>query len=180
MLNIGPQELLLILVIALLVVGPHRLPELGRTIGKGLREIRKAQDEVKRTIQVNLDEPATGAASKTRSGSSAKAADAAVAGSVPATIPLAIAPDPVPLAAEPPPRSEVAEISRTLGRSLADIRRARDEVQRSFRADLGTTATPTASPGASSPAGSSADPAPAPPDQAEADPVPPTDEAPPA
>ena len=57
MLNIGPQELLLILVVALLVVGPARLPELGRTIGKGLRELRKAQDEVRRTIQVSLDEP---------------------------------------------------------------------------------------------------------------------------
>ena len=59
MLNISAQELLIILVIALLVVGPQRLPALGRSIGKGLRELRKAQDEVKRTIQVNLDdEPA--------------------------------------------------------------------------------------------------------------------------
>ena len=52
MLNIGPQELLIILVIALIVVGPQRLPALGRSIGRGLRELRKAQDEVKRTIQV--------------------------------------------------------------------------------------------------------------------------------
>ena len=56
MFNIGPQELLLILVIALVVVGPKRLPSLGRSIGKGLRELRKAQDEVRKTIQVNLDE----------------------------------------------------------------------------------------------------------------------------
>jgi len=61
MLNIGPQELLIILVIALIVVGPQRLPALGRSIGRGLRELRKAQDEVKRTIQVNLDdEPPNG------------------------------------------------------------------------------------------------------------------------
>ncbi len=61
MLNIGPQELFIILVIALLVVGPQRLPALGRSIGRGLRELRKAQDEVKRTIQVNLDdEPPNG------------------------------------------------------------------------------------------------------------------------
>ena len=61
MLNIGPQELFIILVIALLVVGPQRLPALGRSIGRGLRELRKAQDEVKRTIQVNLDdEPSNG------------------------------------------------------------------------------------------------------------------------
>src|SRR3990170_2452183 len=65
MLNIGPQELLLILVVALLVVGPRRLPELARSLGKGIRELRKAQDEVSRTIRVNLeDEPK--AASRTR------------------------------------------------------------------------------------------------------------------
>lgn len=47
MLNIGPPELILIFVIALVIVGPHRLPELGRTVGKALRELRKMQDEVK-------------------------------------------------------------------------------------------------------------------------------------
>ena len=63
MLNISAQELLIILVIALLVVGPQRLPALGRSIGRGLRELRKAQDEVKRTINVNLDdEPPNGGA----------------------------------------------------------------------------------------------------------------------
>jgi Tat protein translocase TatB subunit len=54
MLNIGPQELLVILIIGLLVVGPQRLPELSRQIGKGLREFRKIQDDVKG--MVNLDE----------------------------------------------------------------------------------------------------------------------------
>jgi Tat protein translocase TatB subunit len=59
MLNIGPQELLLILIVALVVVGPQRLPELGRTIGKALREFRKIQDDVKDTIRFDLnDEPA--------------------------------------------------------------------------------------------------------------------------
>ena len=58
MLNIGPQELILILIVALVVVGPQRLPELGRTIGKALREFRKIQDDVKDTIKFDLnDEP---------------------------------------------------------------------------------------------------------------------------
>ncbi len=55
MLNIGPQELLLILVIALVVVGPQRLPELGRTIGRAMREFRKIQDDVKDTIRFDMD-----------------------------------------------------------------------------------------------------------------------------
>lgn len=57
MLNIGPQELLLILVVALVVVGPERLPELGRTIGKALRSLRSAQDEMRRTVNEVLEPP---------------------------------------------------------------------------------------------------------------------------
>jgi TatA/E family protein of Tat protein translocase len=57
MLNIGPQELIVILIIALLVVGPQRLPELSRQIGKGLREFRKIQDDVKDMVKLDLDDP---------------------------------------------------------------------------------------------------------------------------
>jgi len=56
MFNIGPMELLLILLVALIVVGPRRLPEVGRSIGKGLRELRKAQDEVRETLTLELNE----------------------------------------------------------------------------------------------------------------------------
>jgi Tat protein translocase TatB subunit len=59
MLNIGPQELILVLIIALVVVGPSRLPELGRTIGKALREFRKVQDEVKDTFRLDLSDDAS-------------------------------------------------------------------------------------------------------------------------
>jgi sec-independent protein translocase protein TatB len=73
MFNIGPQELLIVLVLALIVVGPQKLPELSRQIGRGLREFRKVQDEVKGMVKFDLDDttdrttPATrptGAASK--------------------------------------------------------------------------------------------------------------------
>lgn len=38
--NIGPLELAIVLIIALVVFGPKRLPELGRSLGKGIREFR--------------------------------------------------------------------------------------------------------------------------------------------
>jgi sec-independent protein translocase protein TatA len=40
--NIGPMELVIVLVIALLVLGPKRLPEVGRSLGRGLREFRES------------------------------------------------------------------------------------------------------------------------------------------
>jgi sec-independent protein translocase protein TatA len=40
MVNVGPMELIIVLVIALLVLGPKRLPEAGRAVGKGMREFK--------------------------------------------------------------------------------------------------------------------------------------------
>ena len=57
MFNIGPTEMLLILLLALIVFGPKRLPEVGRTVGKGLREFRRASQEIKDEIQMDLDVP---------------------------------------------------------------------------------------------------------------------------
>ena len=144
MLNIGPQELLIILVIALIVVGPQRLPALGRSIGRGLRELRKAQDEVKRTIQVNLDdEPPNGRSGARPTGrvrpggrDDAHAADPSAEPATTTGEPGPSVPDATPTASEPLPPDEVREISRSLGRSLAELRRAKEEVQRSFRIDL--------------------------------------------
>ena len=42
MVNVGPMELIIVLVIALLVLGPKRLPEAGRAVGKGMREFKDA------------------------------------------------------------------------------------------------------------------------------------------
>ena len=54
MFDVGVQEMLVILVIALLVFGPSKLPELGRMIGRAMREFRKASDEFRQTVETNL------------------------------------------------------------------------------------------------------------------------------
>ncbi len=45
--QLGFSEMLVIFIIALLVFGPKKLPELGKSLGKGIREFRKATDELK-------------------------------------------------------------------------------------------------------------------------------------
>jgi TatA/E family protein of Tat protein translocase len=47
--NLGFPELMVIFVVALLVFGPRKLPELGRSLGKSLAEFKKATNELKRT-----------------------------------------------------------------------------------------------------------------------------------
>jgi sec-independent protein translocase protein TatA len=54
MFDIGLQELVVIFVIALLVFGPKNLPQLGRALGRAMREFRKASDEFRSTIETNL------------------------------------------------------------------------------------------------------------------------------
>jgi sec-independent protein translocase protein TatA len=53
---IGIQEMVLILIIALVIFGPKRLPELGRSIGKTLAEFRRASNEIKQNIEKELEE----------------------------------------------------------------------------------------------------------------------------
>jgi TatA/E family protein of Tat protein translocase len=49
--SLGFPELMLIMFVALIVFGPRRLPEIGRTLGKALGEFKKATDELKNTIE---------------------------------------------------------------------------------------------------------------------------------
>jgi len=116
MFNIGPLELIVILVIALLVVGPSRLPEVGRSIGRGIREFRRAQQEVQKTIQSALNEaPAVPSTARSEPASEATAqpeGQAATEG------------------------TDGTDVVRHVGKGLAELRRARDEIQRSLRVDL--------------------------------------------
>lgn len=57
--SIGMPELILIFVVALLVFGPKKLPEIGRSIGKGLAEFKKASDELKKTIEQEIEQGKT-------------------------------------------------------------------------------------------------------------------------
>ncbi len=47
--SLGMQEIIVIFVLALIVFGPRKLPELGKTLGKGLAEFKKASNELKQT-----------------------------------------------------------------------------------------------------------------------------------
>lgn len=52
MFGIGGQELILILLVALIVLGPKKLPEMAKTIGKALGEFQRATDDFKKEIDV--------------------------------------------------------------------------------------------------------------------------------
>jgi TatA/E family protein of Tat protein translocase len=127
MFNIGPMELLVILVIALLVVGPQRLPEVGRSVGRALREFRRAQDEVQRTLRMSLDDDEP--PSRPMRGVRSTGADPEPDGAAPA-------PDPASAAESETGRGDVEDVAKALGRGLAELRRAKEELQSTFRVDL--------------------------------------------
>jgi TatA/E family protein of Tat protein translocase len=103
MFGLGFAEILVILVVALLVFGPDRLPELARSLGRGLGEFRRASNDLRRSVmEATSDEPhiqpKKGQAPKTEpealpapAGAEADAAAPAAAGTpeVPASTPEA-------------------------------------------------------------------------------------------
>jgi sec-independent protein translocase protein TatA len=131
MFNIGPLELVVILVVALLVVGPQKLPEVGRSIGQGIREFRKAQEEVRRSLRSTLQDddgqPKRPARPKRTPGASSAPA---TAGNGPG------ASDEVVTAADLDTPASGQDIAKTIGRGLAELRKAREDLQQSFRVDI--------------------------------------------
>jgi TatA/E family protein of Tat protein translocase len=75
--SIGMPELVIILVIALIIFGPRKLPELGRSLGRSIGEFRRASNELRSTLEEEIRvEEQKGGAQKAASPSSETPADA--------------------------------------------------------------------------------------------------------
>ncbi len=105
--NLGPTELIIILVIALVVLGPGKLPEVGSALGKSIKEFRKAAGDVREATSL---EPIHTDAAPTQVAPAAPAAAVMQAPASPviaapmtaAPVAPAAVPIPQPLAVDPP------------------------------------------------------------------------------
>ena len=102
MFDIGLQEMLIIGVIALLVFGPGKLPELGRMVGRAMREFRRASDEFRQTVETNLQinepdpivQPSVAPAADTPSAEPGSSLASETEGTAASETPLAVAAEP--------------------------------------------------------------------------------------
>lgn len=58
MFGLGPTELIIILVIALVIFGPSRLPKIGQSVGQAVRSLRDSTDKVTEEVSKSLETPA--------------------------------------------------------------------------------------------------------------------------
>ena len=78
-LGMGPLEILVIAVLAFIVLGPERMVDAGRMLGKAAREVKRLTDELPKLSLDDIDEAATGRAGRGPEGQPAKPADGAEA-----------------------------------------------------------------------------------------------------
>src|SRR5438094_571872 len=91
--SIGMPELIIIFVIALIIFGPRKLPELGRTLGKSLAEFKRATNELKSTLEdeIRLEEQQLQRA-ETKAATQTTAAATTTAAAAPAPAPTVATP----------------------------------------------------------------------------------------
>ena len=99
--NIGPGELILILIIALVVLGPGKLPDVAASLGKSVREFRKAASDVTDAARLDAPAPAPAASAAQAQADAPAPAPAAAPAPAPAAEPAAPA-----APAEPPSDSD--------------------------------------------------------------------------
>jgi TatA/E family protein of Tat protein translocase len=92
--NIGPGELIIVLIIALIVVGPGKLPDVGSALGRSIREFRKAATDVKESTSLETTAPSAAAPAQTPAPAAAAPATAAVAPAPTGSVPVPVAPPP--------------------------------------------------------------------------------------
>jgi sec-independent protein translocase protein TatA len=81
--NIGPGELILILIIALVVLGPGKLPDVAASLGKSVREFRKAATDVSDAAKLDAPAPTPAPAAQAPAANPAPAAPPTEPGSAP-------------------------------------------------------------------------------------------------
>ena len=103
--NVGPLELVIVLVIALLILGPGRLPEVGSALGKSIREFRKAATDVQDATKLD-------ATPKPNQSSIAQASTATPPPVTAEAAPAAPQSAPEPTTADAPKPNELSEVPK--------------------------------------------------------------------
>lgn len=137
MFGIGVPELVLILIIGLIVFGPGKLPEMGRTLGKGIREFRKASNALSQAINAP-EQPAQPQAPPTQPATQAPAAPVQPAAPGSTTVQSA-APAPAQPAASAPAQQSAATGAQSAGQTSQQPPVYQAPTQESVRQQLAAT-----------------------------------------
>ena len=117
--NIGPGELILILIIALVVLGPGKLPDVAQSLGKSVREFRKAATDITDAGKLDVPPPSEQATPPAPPlAADADAIAAAAAASAPVSSPTPV-PTPVAVGTEGTTDSEAGPVSSTRDPNLS-------------------------------------------------------------